>query len=100
MSNASLADCRANVDRHAPARKVRVRAKSLPWIDDELRVLMKQRDWLHKKAIKSGDDDLWDIYRAARNHVNVELKRSKAEYFYGLLLQLQEACLSVMETHQ
>ena len=55
------------LDQHAPARKVRVRAKSLPWIDDELRVLMRQRDWLHKKAIKSGDDDLWDIYRAARN---------------------------------
>ena len=45
---------------------------------------MRQRDWLHKKAIKSGDNDLWDIYRAARNHVNVELKRSKAEYFHGL----------------
>ena len=56
----------------------------LPWIDDELRVLMRQRDWLHKKAIKSGDDDLWDIYRAARNNVNAELKRSKAEYFHGL----------------
>ena len=65
-------------------RKVRVRAKSLPWIDDELRVLMRQRNWLHKKAIKSGDDDLWDIYRAARNNVNAELKRSKAEYFHGL----------------
>ena len=72
------------LNRHAPAQKIRVRAKSLPWVDDELRVLMRQRDWLHKKAIESGDNDLWDIYRAARNHVNVELKRSKAEYFHGL----------------
>ena len=46
------------LNKHAPVRKVRVRAKSLPWIDDELRVLLRQRDWLHRKAIKSGDDDL------------------------------------------
>ena len=62
------------LNQHAPVREVRVRAKSLPWIDDELRVLMRQRNWLHKKAIKSGDNDLWDIYRAARNNVNAELK--------------------------
>ena len=55
------------LNQPAPVRKVRVQAKSLPWIDDELRMLMRQRNWLHKKAIKSGDDDLLDNYRAVRN---------------------------------
>ena len=56
--------------------------KSLPWIDDDLRNLMKYRNLLHKKAIKESSQTDWDMYKMARNRVNIDLKRSKATYFH------------------
>ena len=35
--------------------------KSLPWIDDDLRNLMKYRNLLHKKDIKDGSQTDWDM---------------------------------------
>ena len=69
------------LDSHVPKRRQCVLAKALPWIDDDLRDLMKYRNWLHKKAIKDGSQTDWEMYKMARNRVNSDLKRSKATYF-------------------
>lgn len=41
------------VDSHIPMTKARVRAKTLPWIDSDVRRLMKARTYYCTKAKKS-----------------------------------------------
>ena len=65
------------LDHHAPKRRFRVRAKSLPWIDDDLRNLMRYRDWLHRRAIRENSSINWDSYKSARNKVTSDLRRAK-----------------------
>ena len=72
------------LDNYAPKKSIRVRAKSLPWIDGELRKLMRHRDWLHKKAIKDDSPTVWDMYRTVRNKVTKDLRLSKANYYHHL----------------
>ena len=75
------------LNRHAPTRRYRVRVKSLPWIDCDLRSLMRHRDWLHKKAIKDSEENsqtVWDAYKSVRNKVTSELRRAKTNYYHNL----------------
>ena len=47
------------VDSHIPVKKVRVKRNSLPWIDWELRKLMRLRNYQCRKAKKSKDENDW-----------------------------------------
>ena len=72
------------LDHHAPKRRFRVRAKSLPWIDDDLRNIMRFREWLHRRAIRENLLIDWDIYRSARNKVTRGTSRAKTTYYHRL----------------
>ena len=66
---------------YIPERKVKVRHKSLPWINSEIRKLMDQRfAALNKhKRTKNGSD--WNVYKKLRNKVTKQLKISETEYW-------------------
>ena len=55
------------VDKHAPLRKRSVKNSSAPWIDDELRALMLQRDKAKAVAQKSGNTTDIMCYCKLRN---------------------------------
>ena len=69
------------LEQHAPNRKFWIRAKSLPWIDDETKKLMRHRDWLHMKAIKENSIISWDMYKKARNKTTSALRKAKTNYY-------------------
>ena len=46
---------------------------------------MRQRDYLKKKAVKTGSKNFHDAYRRTRNDLNRLIKNSKAEYFMNTL---------------
>ena len=58
------------IDKHAPLCEMRVSEKYCPWIDRELRDLMRTRNKLKQSAVKSKSALLWDSYRQFRNKVN------------------------------
>ena len=66
---------------HAPLRTRRVSSKRSPWVTNELRHLIFNRDFLKKRAISSKDSQKWSQYRHARNQVNNEIKKAKRLYF-------------------
>ena len=66
------------LDHHAPKRRFRVRA------DDDLRNLMRYRDWLHRRAIRENSSIIWNIYKSARNKVTSDLRRAKTTYYHRL----------------
>ena len=67
-------------NRHAPLKKKRVREKKSPWLNNDVIKLMRERDKLKKKAVKSGNNTDWSHYRVVKNKVNSEIKRSKQSY--------------------
>ena len=48
-----------------------------PWLTDDIIAMMRERDELKGKAIRTSCDDIWDAYRTMRNRVNLEIKQSK-----------------------
>jgi len=57
-------------DMNAPLVTHRISSKTPPWITNELRKDIKERDFLKKKAVRSGCNDDWEIFKSKRNSVN------------------------------
>ena len=74
----------AIVDAHVPTTKARVRNKSLPWINREIRVMMKARTYYLTKARKSGKVEDWVKFKSIRNPLKIRMRKAKLEYFKQL----------------
>lgn len=69
------------IDKHAPLKKFTVRSTYAPWLDEEIKHLMSNRDTLKCAAVKSGDPSDWSVYRTARNMVT-KMNRHKKKIYY------------------
>ena len=69
------------IEKHAPIVEMRVSEKYCPWIDKDLRDLMRTRDELKKSAVKSKFPILMDSYRQIRNKVNALNVLWKKQYY-------------------
>lgn len=66
-------------------RKAKVRDKSLPWMDTEIRKAMNQRyKYLKAAQANRGDIELWDRYKLERNSAKKMLRRAEANYWINL----------------
>ena len=68
------------IDKNAPLCEMCVSVKYCPWIDRDLRDLVRTRDKLKKSAVKSKSAPLFDSYRHVRNKVNA-LNTQQKEYY-------------------
>ena len=71
----------ATIDEHAPFRLRRVSNRKSPWITNDLRHQIFNRDYLKKKAVSINDPEAWGQYRQARNQINNAIKKAKRAYF-------------------
>lgn len=69
------------VNKHAPLRKTTVRSNSAPWLDNELKSLMLQRDKAKDTAQKLGNHGDRKIYCKLRNQVTKLNHYKKRECF-------------------
>ena len=69
------------MDKHAPVRKLTVRAVRAPWVDDELKECMAQRGDAKGVAKRSGCTSDWQVYCKLRNYVT-KLNKKKKKLFY------------------
>ena len=69
-------------DRHAPIIQRRVRGiDNCPWLNKEIKSVMRQRDYFHSKARKTNDSEDWPSYRCHRNSVSNAIKKGKGVLF-------------------
>ena len=66
---------------HAPQVSRKVKSEYAPWITETIKRNIYHRDFLKKKAVKTGSSNLHDAYKRARNDVNRLIEKTKAEYF-------------------
>ena len=69
------------IDKHAPCRTIRVRNKPSTWLNSNIKQMMFQRDWLKKKAVRTGTPEDWTAYRTLRNSVNKEIRLAKKSFY-------------------
>ena len=50
-----------------------------------LGILLRDRDFYHRKDIKTGSDHHWSRYRKLKNIVNREIKAAKSKYYCDLV---------------
>jgi hypothetical protein len=72
-------------DKYAPIRRMRVKNRNNPWIDNEVLDKMYERDHIHKKAVSCKDDELWNQYKLLRNEVTSLIRNKKKEYYVDKL---------------
>ena len=68
-----------------PKRKVKMRSKSLPWMNGDIRKLMNKRYKLLQQAQKTKDPEDFERYKALRNQVNIALRKADSKYWKDLL---------------
>jgi hypothetical protein len=72
-------------DMHAPQRTRKVKSEYAPWITENIKRNIYHRDFLKKKAVKTGSSILHDAYKRARNDLNRLIEKTKTEYFTSLI---------------
>ena len=75
----------AIVNKHAPLRTTRVRARGSPWITSELKKQMHDRDILKLRAIRSKNPNDWVHFKRQRNKVNSATRLAKEVYYQNML---------------
>ena len=70
----------AVLDNHAPVVTVQIREKLAPWVSNETKLLMSQRESLHSRVVSTQGDNDWASYRSLRNHVSRRVRGEKGEW--------------------
>ena len=74
----------STADRHAPKIQKRVRRKDgCSWMTGEIKRLIRQREFLLRKARKTNKDEDWANYRRTRNKVLTNYKIWSAKSLYS-----------------
>ena len=69
------------LNRHAPMSDMKIKGNNLPYITMEVRQMIRQRDYLRKKANKTGSPILRQAFQQIRNKVTYKIRPLRAEYF-------------------
>ena len=68
------------LERHAPVKLVKIRHRRCPFVDVEIKELMRERDRLLKRARCTGQPVDWELYRVSRQVVKTRLRKAEQEY--------------------
>ena len=88
----------ACLENHAPVRTVKIRYKPNPFITEDIRDLMKERDCLHQRARKTGTKEDWKVFRELRNRVKVSLREAEREYYNQEICENKNNCGAIWKT--
>lgn len=79
--NEKITTCMIN---SIPQKTIRVRPKDKPWMNNRVRLGIRQRNRIHKKAKSSNNPEHWRKYREKRNEVITLTREAKNNYLSKL----------------
>ena len=68
-------------DVHAPQVTRKVKSEYTPWMTNNIKKQIHHRDFLKKKAIKTGSENIFAAYKKSRNTLNKLIKDTKRNYY-------------------
>ena len=69
------------LNKQAPVAKIRVKGNNLPYVTTEVRRLIRQRDFLRKKANKTGSNYLRQASQRLTHKVTYMQKKLRSDYY-------------------
>ncbi|CAB4002993.1 Hypothetical predicted protein [Paramuricea clavata] len=69
--------------RNAPIKTMKIRHRQVPFVDNEIKELMKNRKRLHKFARLTRMPSDWEKYRALRDKVKCKLRQAEKDYVHN-----------------
>ena len=69
------------LDRHAPRKVFQTRKHYVPFLSEETKLLMAERDALKEEATKNGDEELLLEYRKLRNLIKRNIRNDEKNYY-------------------
>ena len=88
------------IDKYAPLIRKKIRGRPCPWLRNETKREMVERDWLLKKATKSNVEIDLCKYKRQQNRVNNMVKMNKNRYYNDLLKENSRNPKKVLEYHK
>ena len=71
------------LNKHAPVPKIKIKGNNLPYITSKVRRMIRQRDYLCKKANETGSKYLRQAFLNIRDRVYQELRYLRNSYYSG-----------------
>ena len=68
------------LENHAPIKNIKIKSRPTPFVDDEIKLAMKERDQLHEQFSQTRFPLDWLNYKKARNTVKFKLRSSEEDY--------------------
>ena len=68
------------LEKHAPIKSMKIRYRQCPFLNDEIKKLMKNRDKLHKLARQTRMQSHWKKFRMCRNSVKRKLREVERKH--------------------
>lgn len=72
-------------NKHVPMRVISKKRNPCPWLNDEIRSLMKQRDQLYRRYVRTKDRAFWEDYRTHRNRVKRIIRDARNSHLSNFL---------------
>lgn len=67
-------------DKYVPVKFISKKRNPCPWLNNEIKGLMKQRDILYRRYIRTKDLLVWEEYRTIRNRVKRIVRDARNKY--------------------
>ena len=78
-----------NIEKHAPIKSMRISEIYCPWINKDLRGLIRERDKMIKEAVIHNSPPHMESYRRIRNKVNRMNINLKRQHFSERMIQAE-----------
>ena len=65
---------------YAPLKTIKIRSRPCPFITQDIKDLMKRRNQLHQRFLKTRDFTDWNNYKKLRNDVKAMLRKAELKY--------------------
>ena len=82
----------------APIKSIQIRTKYAPWLSDQTKSIMKERDRAQKYAQQTNNYEDWRKYKNLRNTVNNKLKYEKVAYQRKKVIDCAENSSSIWKS--
>ena len=69
------------LNRHAPLKVFQVRNNYAPWLSNETKDMIKERDKLRKEAIDENCNVRYELYKGLRNQIKSKLEKDQLEHY-------------------
>lgn len=69
---------------YAPERRISKKRNACPWVNEEIKQLMRERDSLYKLYVRVRNEVTWENYRVLRNRIKRIIRDSRNMYFSAM----------------